>query len=280
MAKGIAIKDEWIAAARTLPSRACNEVIGAIYLFLLTGEKPQASAPANSVLAILWPFVESAKKVSEVNRRNVSSRYTSRSGFVATTEHTTEHTAVATNGDDKKQENCTEGAPGADFVATNNIRNDERISEKETNGEGSPSLSPEPPILSTPRENNIIYNISTGGNKRVSKPKNSFSPELTFIENEQMRSVVQEWLDYKRKKGQSYKDDKSVRTMVNKLIKYSDGDASVAAEIISEAISNNYAGFFPLKNRQQYGQTGNYSRQFIGIGQGVDYEPDYSESSL
>ena len=61
--------------------------------------------------------------------------------------------------------------------------------------------------------------------------------------------IITTWLDYKKSKGQPYKNKKSTSAMVNKLIKLSDGNSVIAEEIINESISNNYAGFFAPKSK-------------------------------
>jgi len=80
------------------------------------------------------------------------------------------------------------------------------------------------------------------------KPPTPFKKEfdLSFIENKEIEIIFKKWLDYKKERGQSYKPI-GLKTAYKKLIDYSGGDFKKAKEIIDSAISNNYAGFFPLR---------------------------------
>lgn len=52
------------------------------------------------------------------------------------------------------------------------------------------------------------------------------------------------WLQYKKDRREGYKNEKSIELCYNKLVKYSKGNPELAQEIIEDAMSNNYAGFF------------------------------------
>ena len=60
--------------------------------------------------------------------------------------------------------------------------------------------------------------------------------------------IVEKWLDYKKSRRESYKSPESLKAMYEKLFRISGGNPSVAHEIINDSISNNYSGFFPLRN--------------------------------
>jgi hypothetical protein len=62
------------------------------------------------------------------------------------------------------------------------------------------------------------------------------------------------WLHYKRKKGKSYKDEDSVAAAYRKLVHLSKQDPAVAAQIIEDAMANNYEGFFALKEERKFGK--------------------------
>ena len=76
---------------------------------------------------------------------------------------------------------------------------------------------------------------------------------------------MEEWLEYKRQKRQTYKNDKSIAQCYKKLFKMSGGDPVEAMEIIHEAMANNWAGFFPLKDKRS-----NNSNHGNNNGQGID----------
>lgn len=55
------------------------------------------------------------------------------------------------------------------------------------------------------------------------------------------------WLQYKRKRGESYKDKDSTFLAYKKLFKLSGGDLPKAKKIIEQSMANNWAGLFELK---------------------------------
>lgn len=87
----------------------------------------------------------------------------------------------------------------------------------------------------------------------VTKPKAKKKAKPAAIEfdlstvKEDFREIVSVWLEYKRKRKETYKSQMSFTAMCQRLYKLSSGNAEIAKQIIEEAIGNNYAGFFPLK---------------------------------
>lgn len=82
------------------------------------------------------------------------------------------------------------------------------------------------------------------------------------------RECLTTWLKYKSAKGQKYKDQESLEIFYkNKMIKASGGQPEIVSQMIEEARSNNWAGLFPLKEKE--GGT-NEVKQTIR-------QPDYSE---
>lgn len=55
------------------------------------------------------------------------------------------------------------------------------------------------------------------------------------------------WLHYKRKRGESYKDKDSTFLAYKKLLKLSSENPIAAVEIVEQSMANNYAGLFELK---------------------------------
>jgi hypothetical protein len=58
---------------------------------------------------------------------------------------------------------------------------------------------------------------------------------------------IETWLKYKKSKGQTYKDEGSIKALIKKLYKFSSGKPDLAQLIIEDAMSLNYSGFFELK---------------------------------
>lgn len=72
--------------------------------------------------------------------------------------------------------------------------------------------------------------------------------DFSFIENEFFKRVVFEWLEYKAKKGQKYKDEKSLKLLYKKVINLSNGNTETANAIVEQSMANNWSGLFPLKD--------------------------------
>lgn len=70
--------------------------------------------------------------------------------------------------------------------------------------------------------------------------------DLSFVVPEFL-PVVQEWLEYKKARRQTYTTVMGLRKMYNNLFQMSGGDPDVAAQIVSQSIGNNYSGLFPLR---------------------------------
>lgn len=90
--------------------------------------------------------------------------------------------------------------------------------------------------------------VSVNVNDSVSDNVNKKKVGLSFVSDDFVE-VVERWLDYKRGRKEKYKTEDSLKTMYNKLLKLSNNNPETAQLIIEEAISNNYAGFFALKNK-------------------------------
>ena len=102
--------------------------------------------------------------------------------------------------------------------------------------------------------------------------KKAVKTELNMgIVRADMQPVVERWLRYKREKGQSYKPT-GFSSFVNKLMKLSGGNVSVATQIVEESISNNWAGIFALKN--------NAAKMPVGFVQTDNRQNKYKEQTL
>lgn len=67
-------------------------------------------------------------------------------------------------------------------------------------------------------------------------------------------STFLNWLHYKRKRGESYKDKASTTLAYKRLLKFSNNDPIKAVEVVEYSMSNNYAGLFELKNNNHSDQ--------------------------
>ena len=99
---------------------------------------------------------------------------------------------------------------------------------------------------------------STDYNKLKQKPNENILSKVShgdfdFISNEFLETFTL-WLEYKKDRRENYKSEKSLKACYNKLVKLSKGNPAIASQIINEAIANNWAGFFELKNnKNEYG---------------------------
>ena len=99
---------------------------------------------------------------------------------------------------------------------------------------------------------------STDYNKLKQKPNINILSKVShgdfdFISNEFLETFTL-WLEYKKDRRENYKSEKSLKACYNKLVKLSKGNPAIASQIINEAIANNWAGFFELKNnKNEYG---------------------------
>ena len=110
---------------------------------------------------------------------------------------------------------------------------------KDSVTETKEKVSPTPPL----KENNLELREK----ERITKviPKKEF--DLSFVEPSFLQ-VMQEWLDFKRSKGKTYKSDASVRKCYNNLLKLSNNNPTTAQLIVDRSIANNWDGLFELKN--------------------------------
>lgn len=99
---------------------------------------------------------------------------------------------------------------------------------------------------------------STDYNKLKQKPNENILSKVShgdfdFISNEFLEKFIL-WLEYKKDRRENYKSEKSLKACYSKLVKLSKDNPAIASQIINEAIANNWAGFFELKNnKNEYG---------------------------
>lgn len=79
--------------------------------------------------------------------------------------------------------------------------------------------------------------------------------------------LLKEWSDYKTAKKQAYKNERSWRAFINKLLKLSGKDLLKAQDIIEESMANNWSGIFETKTPQK-------PVSLKVIPRGMNYTPD------
>lgn len=71
--------------------------------------------------------------------------------------------------------------------------------------------------------------------------------DFSFVEDI-YKTSFETWIEYKKDRGETYKNQKSLESCYNRLLKLAGGDAVKVADIIQYSLANNYAGLFQLKN--------------------------------
>jgi len=70
--------------------------------------------------------------------------------------------------------------------------------------------------------------------------------DLSFIENEKSRELVQSFLDYRKEIKKPYKSQKSIEAFYKELKQYAEGRFDYAEKVINRSIGNGWQGIFPL----------------------------------
>ena len=88
------------------------------------------------------------------------------------------------------------------------------------------------------------------------KPPKTPKQEALFTPDDpRFKEVFDMWLEYKKERRESYKDDKSLKQCYEKLVRLSCNDPVVAMEMIKDSMANNYSGFFALKPKYNGSQS-------------------------
>lgn len=104
--------------------------------------------------------------------------------------------------------------------------------------ESKEKVSPIPPL----KENITEFREKEKTTKVVSKKETDLSFCLpSYV------PIMEEWLAFKKEKGQTYKPI-GLRACYNNLLKLSDGNPTIARMIVDRSIANNWAGLFKLNN--------------------------------
>ncbi len=91
--------------------------------------------------------------------------------------------------------------------------------------------------------------LSTSPNNKEgdkSPKRKRFTPDLSFIDNDEIKPIFEKWCKGKSKK---YKNQIQVESGYNKLCKLSSNNHVDAYEIVEYSLSGNYEGLFALKGK-------------------------------
>lgn len=90
--------------------------------------------------------------------------------------------------------------------------------------------------------------------------------------------IIQDWLNYKKDKKQSYKGLTQVKVLVKHLIEKSGGNKDKARLMVEQSIANNYSGIFELKEKTNYNTTSTKPKEkYKGVLQWYLENNDFKE---
>ena len=108
--------------------------------------------------------------------------------------------------------------------------------------------------------------VSNPPKVKLSKVKLSKEIKRGYIK-EDFLEIFNRWLQYKKDKKQTYKNEDSIEMAYKKLYKFADGNPKIATEIIEQSLANNWAGLFQLKENPKKS----------GFDRHVEHSNDFSE---
>jgi DNA-binding IscR family transcriptional regulator len=123
-----------------------------------------------------------------------------------------------------------------------------------TNQHSVKEVSPHTPLLENNKENK----------KKILSKDNIKEKKESFVAPE-FETAFSAWLEYKKHRGQTYKDDKSKKICYNKLVKLSGSNPETAMAIVEQSMANNWAGLFALQ--EENGNGNNPQRKYEQSGQ-------------
>ena len=109
----------------------------------------------------------------------------------------------------------------------------------------------------TPKNYSTIYPNKSTIESNKEKPKKSKKELDWSCVPEEFIPILEDWLEYKKEKGQKYQP-RGFNSLVKNLLIISDNNPKIAREIVEQSKSNNYSGLFPLKK-----QSSNYGKETI-----------------
>lgn len=115
------------------------------------------------------------------------------------------------------------------------------------------SLKAEQPTTNQQLTNNQpTTNQQLTTTKEIKKEKkeknNNITPIIPFEVSPEFLPAFTLWLEYKKEKKQSYKGEKSLKAIYKRLLTLSGNNPDVAMAIVEQAMANNWAGLYALKD--------------------------------
>jgi len=105
----------------------------------------------------------------------------------------------------------------------------------------------------TVQQTDINNNDNNDNNKKsdsvkVKNNSDKIKVYLKYVTDDEWKSPVETWLNYKRERGQLYKTEKSFSSFLKTVKKESENNPAAFKTAVEESIKNNWAGVFPKKH--------------------------------
>lgn len=94
-------------------------------------------------------------------------------------------------------------------------------------------------------DSGTLFNNNKDNKTKLKNNTKKFSSVIP--EQDPFHPILQEWLEYKTAKKQSYASERSVQAFLTKLKNLSNNNPDTAQAIIEESMANNWAGVFALQ---------------------------------
>ena len=92
-------------------------------------------------------------------------------------------------------------------------------------------------------------------NNKENKNNTYSIEEILLSVEDNWRSIIEQWLQYKKDSGKPYKSARAVQSFITNLRNNSGNNASTAAEMVNNAMANNWSGVFPLRKQSTPNKT-------------------------
>lgn len=153
------------------------------------------------------------------------------------------HSLPNTTENEQSQANATERYHSQANQAYNDNENEnDNDLKKELSNDNSKKDECENSSNALPVADATVEKEKSSAKKEKGFPKYN----LEFV-SEEYRDIFLEWLEYKRSRGESYKNQKSVETCYRQMLSNCGNDPAIARLMVEQSIGNNYSGLFALK---------------------------------
>jgi hypothetical protein len=125
----------------------------------------------------------------------------------------------------------------------------QNFQQKEIIKENKENNNPPPPPFggSAGKKNSFDFSLIPASPPAEALPKGYESFVFDFVDSH-LRQPFYDWLEYKGKRREKYKTQKTLEMCYDRLKEFSGNDPATAGQIVRQSMANNWAGIFGLKN--------------------------------